>query len=150
MHCYTVDYVPHRLLDPSGRATLQTLEDRWAVFKHTIRRRIPALRHDLLTHRVDLDWLFELMDGVPSIRRRHVKLLGQITGFLNKGPFTAQQFVHLCNLAHIGTLCPSSHNIVMANRSAKAFVIHAPQGTPQNNNTDNSSSRVGTAHAYKT
>ena len=60
-----VDYVPQMLPNPPGRAKLQILEDNEAVIKMTIKRRSPALRHVVRTHRVNLDWLFELIDGDP-------------------------------------------------------------------------------------
>ena len=98
----------------------------------SIKRRSPALRHVVRTHRVDLNWLFELIEGDPSILIRHVKTLDQMAAVLNKGKFTAQQIMHSCSLAQVGPLCPSSQRIVMANRYSKEFVIGAPIETPEN------------------
>ena len=122
-----VDFVPYVLPKPAGRAKLQILEDNEAVIKMTLKRRSPALRHVVRTHRVDLDWLFELIDGDPSIFIRHVKTQDQIADFLNKGQFTAQQFSHICRLAQVGQLNSSSHKIVMANRSSKPVELTQPK-----------------------
>lgn len=95
-------YVPPMLPGPSGRAKLQILEDHDAVIKMAIKRRSPAPRHVVRTHRVYVGWLFELIDGFTSILIRHDKTLEQIAGFLNTCQFTTQPFAHICTSAHIG------------------------------------------------
>lgn len=113
---------------------MQILEDNEAVITMTITSRIPAVRHVVRTHRVVLDWLVVLIDGDRSFLTRHVNSLDQIADFVNKGHFTAQQVARICGLAQVGPLCPSSQNVVMANRSSKEIVIIKP---PKTEHVDN-------------
>ena len=60
------------------------------------------MRHVPRTHRVDLDWLFELLREDPSIHIQYVNTEQQVVDVLTKGSFTAGQWSHLCGLAQIG------------------------------------------------
>lgn len=98
----SVYYVSHMRPNPEGRATLNLLEDNEADIKMTIKRRSPALRHVVRTHRVNLDLMFEFVDGSPSFWLRIVRTSDQMADLLNKGQFTAEPFAHICNFAQVG------------------------------------------------
>ena len=97
-----VDFVPPTLAKSSGRGKLVIFEDNEAVIKMTIKRRAPALRHVSRVHRVDLDWLVDMIANDPSIRIRYVGTKQQIADIFTKGSFTEKTWKDLCRLAQVG------------------------------------------------
>ena len=56
-----IDFVPSNVQSSRQEALLYVLEDNEAVIKMIIKGRSPTMRHVSRTHRVALDWLFELI-----------------------------------------------------------------------------------------
>ena len=59
-NCQNVDYVPTNTHCSQGESQLYIFEDIEVVIKMIIKARSPAMRHVSRTHRVALDWLFEI------------------------------------------------------------------------------------------
>ena len=56
-----VDHVPTTLPDPTYLASLVLLEDNDVVIKMLIKAEKNKIRHAPRMHRIDLDWLFDIM-----------------------------------------------------------------------------------------
>ena len=94
--------------DPSTRSAnrhvprLIVFEDNEAVIKIVIKRRSMALRHVLRTHRVSIDWCFEVFSD-PDIHIRYVNTKEQIADMMTKGfsmgTFGSYDGAHLPNLS---------------------------------------------------
>ena len=56
----------------TGRVKRFIFEDNDAVIKMTIEGRSPNMRHVARTHRVDLDWLFDLLLKDPHVRMKYI------------------------------------------------------------------------------
>ena len=77
-------------------AMLYIFEDNEAVIKMNMEGRSPTKRHESRTHRVALDWLFEIINLDPKIQIKNVHLMcGTI-------------FSILCNISHFRAVCCSS------------------------------------------
>ena len=66
--CAHIDFVPTTLPGPSGLGELVVLEDNDAVIKMIMKDRTNRMRHVPRTHRIDLDWLFDVMREDPGIK----------------------------------------------------------------------------------
>ena len=96
-----VDFVPPSLPPLTGKGSLIILEDNEAVIKMTVKGRSPNLRHVARTHRVDLDFLFDLFKKDHGITIRYVGTKSQIADILTKGQFTTVQWQVLSHLAQV-------------------------------------------------
>jgi len=97
--CMNVDYVPNTLPNPAGNATLVVLEDNDAVIKMLIKGRTDKMRHVSRTHRIDLDWLFDVMRNDPGLRIKYINTKSQVADMFTKGNFTSQLWQHLVFLS---------------------------------------------------
>ena len=82
---------------------LVIFEDNEAVIKTITKGRSPTMGHVPITHRVDLDWLWERIREDPGVFIKYVGTKEQIADLFTKGSFTAEQWNRLCRLAQIGT-----------------------------------------------
>ena len=57
---HNFDLVPSNVQCSHQEALLYVFEDNEAVIKMSIKGRSPTMRHDSRTHRVALDWLFDI------------------------------------------------------------------------------------------
>jgi hypothetical protein len=97
-----VDYVSPTLPPHQGNAKLICLEDNDAVIKMLIKGRTNKLRHVPRTHRIDLDWLFEVLREDPGVNIKYINTKEQVADIFTKGIFTIPQWQHLaflCNIA---------------------------------------------------
>jgi hypothetical protein len=90
-----VDFVPRTVPDPTDLGRLVLLEDNDAVIKMLIKGRTDRLRHVPRTHRIDLDWLFELIRKDPGLNIKYISTKLQAADIFTKGGFTSEQFLHL-------------------------------------------------------
>ena len=88
----SIDYVPHTLPPLTSNARLVCLEDNDAVIKMSIKGRTNKLRHVTRTHRIDLDWLFEVLREDPGVNIKYINTKRQVADIFTKGQFTSQQF----------------------------------------------------------
>ena len=63
-----------------------------------IKGRSPTMRHVSRTHRVALDWLFDVINLDPKIQIRHIDTKHQLADMLTKGNFTRDQWNNLLHL----------------------------------------------------
>ena len=96
-----VDYVPTNVPLKTGKISLIILEDNDAVIQMCIKGRSLNMRHVARTHRVDLDWLFELMLRDPCIKMKYINTKLQIADIFTKGSFTEQTWNVLIRLMQI-------------------------------------------------
>ena len=91
-----IDYVPPNA-DASPRETkLTILQDNSAVISMCIKGRAPTLRHVLRTHRINLDFIFELMYREShNIQIKYVNTKQQIADLLTKGSFSETCWLQL-------------------------------------------------------
>ena len=90
--CQNIDFVPQTLPDPADLASLVVLEDNDAVIKLIIKGRTQTMRHVPRTHRIDLDWLINIMDGPnqdPRIKFKYINTKQQVADIFTKGLFTS-------------------------------------------------------------
>ena len=97
-----IDYVPPSLPSPTRLAKLKICEDNDAVLKLLLKRRHPRMKHVGRTHRVDLDFLHQVMAD-PSITARYVNTKEQIADIFTKANFSSAQWRTLCNAMQLGT-----------------------------------------------
>ena len=65
------------------RPSMYVLEDNEAAIKIVLKKRSMALRHVLRTHRVALDWLFDLFDS-PDITLKYIGTKWQAADIFTK------------------------------------------------------------------
>ena len=95
MYKLDVDFVPRTMPEATNLGRLVILEDNDAVIKMLIRGRTDRLRHVPRTHRIDLDWLFEIIKNDPGINIKYISTKLQAADIFTKGSFTSEQFLHL-------------------------------------------------------
>ena len=110
----SIDFVKPNKQSGTGRGKLIIFEDNDPVIKMTNRSRAPTMRHVPRTHRVDLDFLFELLREDPSIFIRYVGTKEQIADIFTKGSFTADQWRSLLRLAQIGSIPSFTKSSILA------------------------------------
>ena len=120
-----VDYVSPTLPPHQGNAKLICLEDNGAVIKMLIKGRTNKLRHVPRTHRIDLDWLFEVLREDPGVNIKYINTKEQVAEIFTKDIFTIPQWRHLAFLRNIGD---SSLSVVIFKiNQRKAFTtMHSP------------------------
>ena len=89
-----VDYIPPSLPRPTRLAKLKICEDNDAVLKLLLKRRHPRMKHVGRTHRVDLDFLHQVMAD-PSITARYVNTKEQLADIFTKANFSGAQWKSL-------------------------------------------------------
>ena len=94
-----IDCVHSNVQVSHQEALLYVFEDNEAVIKMINKGRSPKMRYVSRTHRVDLDWLFELAD------------------MLNKGNFTRDEWNHLLCLFNISHFSSTDCSEVMSKRT---------------------------------
>ena len=75
-------------------------EDNQAVIKIVQKARSMALRHLPRTHRIDLQWLFEVCSN-PRVQMRYVGTLQQIADLMTKALNKPETWSHLLDIAQI-------------------------------------------------
>jgi hypothetical protein len=68
----------------------------------SVKQRWPQLRYVPRTHRINLDWIFELVSNDPGVFIKWISTKEQLADILTKGMFTAAQFQSLVEGAMIG------------------------------------------------
>ena len=99
---HPLDYVPPNFTTIPHVSKLLILEDNEAVVHQTIKGRSPALQHCGMTHRVNLDWLFERIKKDPGVKVRCCPTKKMIADIFTKGSFNKDAWVNLLDLAQIG------------------------------------------------
>ena len=74
------------------------MEDNEAVIKIVRKGRSPALRHVQRTHRIVLDWTYDLIRQNDCIWLRYVGTKDQIADLMTKGFLNSTLWTHLCQL----------------------------------------------------
>ena len=97
-----LDAVPTSVPEPTGRAQICILEDNEPVIRMSVKQRWPQLRYVPRTHRINLDWIFELVSNDPGVFIKWISTKEQLADILTKGMFTAAQFQSLVEGAMIG------------------------------------------------
>ena len=92
---HPLDFVPPSMPPHHDNVVMQIMEDNEAVIKMCLKGRSPALRHVGRTHRVDLDWLFDVLINDPALGVRYVGTKLQLADLLTKGSFPAPTWMNL-------------------------------------------------------
>ena len=92
-----IDSVPSNVQSSRQEALLFVFEDNEAVIKMIIKGRSPTMRHVSRTHRVALDWLFDLINLDSKIQIKYIDTKNQLADMLTKGNFTRDEWNHLLN-----------------------------------------------------
>ena len=79
-----VDYVSPTLPPHQGHAKLIRLEDNDAVIKMLIKGRTNKLRHVPRTHRINLDWSFEVLREDPGVNIKYINTKEQVADIFTK------------------------------------------------------------------
>ena len=99
---FDVDFVSSTVNLPTLRSHLYIMEDNEATIKMLVKGRSPTMAHVPRTHRVDLDWTFELFVQNPdNTHLRFVSTKSQIADMFTKGSFNATEWSQLQTLAAI-------------------------------------------------
>ena len=103
-----VDHVSSYVRSSRFGAMLYVFEDNAALIKMIIKVRSPTMRHVSRTHRVALDWLFDMINLDPKIEIRYIDTKDQLADMLTKDNFTRDEWnnlLHLFNISHFSSLC---------------------------------------------
>ena len=111
----TLDYVPPGMPEPSSRAQCFIFEDNDAILKMVRGCRSNQMRHKARTHRVKLDFRFELCNSDPSLKPRYVHASYQLVDIFTKGSLTAATWRNLVALCRVGL----PHGSMSKNSSAE-------------------------------
>ena len=79
------------------------------------------MRHVSRTHRVSLDWLFDIINLDPKIQIRYIDTKHEIADILTKGHFTRDEWNNLLclfNISHFSSRC-CSKNFSLINRTER-------------------------------
>ena len=79
---------------------LTVCEDNEAVIKIVLKKRSTAMRHVLRTHRVNLDFMFEILDQ-RGVSLKYVNTKNQVADFLTKGFTRKETWDHLVRIAFL-------------------------------------------------
>ena len=90
-----IDCVSSNVQSSRQEALLYVFEDNEAVIKMIIKGRSPTMRHVSRTHRVALNWLFDLINLDPKIQINYKDTKNQLADILTKGNFTRDEWNHL-------------------------------------------------------
>ena len=101
---HPIDYIPPNVVEVHRDTRLFVMEDNEAVIAITINGRAPNLRYLNRTHRVDIDWILERIQGDEGIKIRCCKTAEMIADIFTKGSFTKPKWDALLELAQIRPL----------------------------------------------
>ena len=106
---------------PGHTTVLVIAEDNEAVIKIITKARSMALRHLPRTHRIDVQWLFEVC-AHPRVRMLYVNTKQQVADLMTKALNNPQTWGHLLDIAQIraGIMTPAG------NATAPALVAAPP------------------------
>ena len=91
-----LNVVPNRTHNSShGESPLYIFEGNEAVIKMTIKGKSTTIRHVSRTHRVAVDWLFDMINLDPRIQIKYVDTKNQLADILTKGICTRDEWNHL-------------------------------------------------------
>ena len=121
-----IDYIPPSLPSPTPLAKLKICEDNDAVLKLLLKRRHPKMKHVGRTHRVDLDFLHQVMAD-PSITARYVNTKEQLADIFTKASFSFAQWTILCKSMQIGVTSISS--LIAKKEKTQSISLHALPGS---------------------
>ena len=111
-----VDFIPSNVNSSRKEALLYVFEDNEAVIKMIIKGRSPTMRHVSRTHRVALDWLFDMINLDPKIQIKYMDTKHQLADILTKGHFTRDEWNNLLPLCTISNHSSNSELQKMAKR----------------------------------
>ena len=86
---------------PAKNIKMYVIEDNDACIKIVLKKRSMALRHVMRTHRVALDWLYELFDS-EDIWLKYINTKWQVADMYTKSFTNAGTWRTLCSLNSIG------------------------------------------------
>ena len=96
-----VDFIPLNVNSSRQEALLYVFEDNEGAIKMIIKGRSPTVGHVSRTHRVALDWLFDIINLDPKIQIKYIDTRNQLADILTKGNFTCDEWNHLLFLFNI-------------------------------------------------
>ena len=99
-------------------------EDNQAVIKIVQKARSTALRHLPRTHRIDLQWLFEVCSN-PHVCMRYVGTLQQVADLMTKALNKPETWFHLLEIAQIRGGLTSEAKAVKTQIAGKALAIQS-------------------------
>ena len=111
-----IDSVPSNVQSARQEALLYVFEDNEAVIKMIIKGRSPTMRHVSRTHRVALDWLFDLINLDSKIQIKYIDTKNQLADILTTGNFTRDEWNHLLSLFNISHFSSTVCSAAMAKR----------------------------------
>ena len=112
-----IDHVPSSGTHSGTNAMLSVFEDNEAVIKMIIKGRSPTMRHVSRTHRVALDWLFDIINLNSKIQIRYIDTKHQLADILTKGNFTRDEWnnlLHLFNISHLSSSCCAKNSSLIS------------------------------------
>ena len=98
-------------------ALLYIFEDNEAAIKMILKERSPSMRHVSRSHRVALDWLFDIINLDPKIQIKYIDTKNQLAIILTKGNFTRDEWNHLLCLFNISHFSSTECSEVMSKRT---------------------------------
>ena len=111
-----VDFISSNVQSSHQEALLYVFEDNEAVIKMMMKGRSPTMRHVSRTHRVALDWLFDLINLDPKIQIKYIDTKNQLADILTKGNFTRDEWNHLLCLFSISHFSSADCSEVMSKK----------------------------------
>ena len=117
-----IDLVPSNVQSANREALLYVFEDNEAVIKMIMKGRSPTMRHVSRTHRVALDWFFDLINLDPKIHIKYIDTKNQLADILTKGNFTRDEWNHLLCLFNISHFSSAVCSEVISKRTQKMQV----------------------------
>ena len=96
---------------------LNVLEDNQATLHVCARGRSTNLRHVSRTHRVNLDFLYDISLHSPHIYLQYVRTTSQAADIFTKGKFTTLQWKKLITLCGINPLTAVQTKATVTNRA---------------------------------
>ena len=103
---------------------MYVIEDNEAAIKIVLKKRSMAMRHVLRTHRVALDWLYDLFDE-DDIHIKYINTKWQVADMYTKSFTNADTWSTLCSLNSIG---PVDSNICKIPVIAAKVASKGPKG----------------------
>ena len=118
----------------SNHAVLYVFDDNGAI-----KGRSPTMRHVSGTHRIALDWLFDMINLNSKIQIRYIDTKHQLADMLTKGNFTRDErnnLLHLFNISHLSSSCCAKNSSLIScpNTMAKRMQEQKGEEVWQNRN----------------
>ena len=112
-----IDHVPSSGTHSGSNAMLYVFEDNDAVIKMITKGRSPTMRHVSRTHRVALDWLFDMINLGSKIQIRYSDSKHQLADISTEGNFTRDEWnnlLHLFNISHFSSTCCAKNSSLIS------------------------------------